>query len=595
MPTRQTSRRLRWALGLIGVAVVVLVVFTAYQALTAKRALDAAAADLEPMAAELAEGEVAAASARLEDIQESAEEARTNTRGPGWWVGARLPYLGDDVGAVQTVADVTDVVARDVLPGVVSAAETLSPANLSPRKGRIPVGPIERAASDVVAVDEELSRQAARISAIDTSGLLPPLVRPIDELTEQLEEATSLTGRASYAVRLLPPMLGGDGPRTHLLLFQNNAEIRATGGIPGSVAVLRANRGKLSLGEQGTAGSFGSYAEPPFELTDEELRVYGAKLGRFGADINFTPDFPRTGEIAQTMWRIQRGVNVDGVLSVDPVALSYLLEATGPVEVPGGPRLTARNAVEILLDEVYRTIPTNDAQNAYFAAAASAVFDAVSAGRGDPTEMLRALSKAASEGRIYVWSDKDREQRLIEETALSGQVPREEGASPFVGVFMNDGTAAKMQYYLDHRVDVRPVRCNPAGRQTLEVTVEMSSNAPENVAELPPYVIGPRSDGSSYFGVDPGDMRINVHLYAPVGGWIDGSTVGGEEAPLSEAEHLGHPVGSRSITLSPGDTQQLTYTVVTGLDQPGDVNLRVTPGVRGDGRGTVEPSACGAS
>ena len=40
-------------------------------------------------------------------------------------------------------------------------------------------------------------------------------------------------------------MAGADGPRDYLLVFQNNAEIRATGGLPGSWARLHAEDGKL--------------------------------------------------------------------------------------------------------------------------------------------------------------------------------------------------------------------------------------------------------------------------------------------------------------------------------------------------------------
>ena len=56
-------------------------------------------------------------------------------------------------------------------------------------------------------------------------------------------------GGATVA-RLLPPMLGQDGPRDYLLVVQNNAEIRSTGGLPGSLQILTADNGKLTLAEQ---------------------------------------------------------------------------------------------------------------------------------------------------------------------------------------------------------------------------------------------------------------------------------------------------------------------------------------------------------
>lgn len=93
-------------------------------------------------------------------------------------------------------------------------------------------------------------------------------------------------------------------------------------------------------------------------------------------------------------------------------------------------------------------------------------------------------------------------------------------------------------------------------------------------------------------GIRPGSQRVNVHLYAPINGWIDGSTVDDEELALNEQTHLGRPVGSRTVEIAPGQTRRLTYTVMSGTGQTGEARLRVTPGVRSDGVGTVAPSAC---
>jgi EpsI family protein len=70
-------------------------------------------------------------------------------------------------------------------------------------------------------------------------------------------------------------------------------------------------------------------------------------------DVNFTPDFPRTGEITKAM--VEQGLDedVDGVISVDPVALSYILTGTGPVVLKDGTVLTDSNVVPTLLNRVY--------------------------------------------------------------------------------------------------------------------------------------------------------------------------------------------------------------------------------------------------
>jgi hypothetical protein len=585
-------QRLRWALGLLGVVAVALVAYTGYQALQARDDLEDVAAQFEKISHDLAVGDEQAATRHLRAARVAAEQAQRGTRGPGWWLTSRLPEVGDDVEAVRTVADVTETLAAEVIPDVVMAGDKLDAGRLRPRNGRIAIEPLAEVAATVVAADERMQRQQARVAAIDTTQLNVELAQPVELMQDKLADAASLSSKASYAVRLLPTMLGADGPRDYLVLFQNNAEVRATGGIPGAWAIMSAENGRITLGEQGSASAIGRLAEPPLPLTGEELALYGEKMGLFPQNINFTPDFPRTAELARAMWDQELGTTVDGVVSVDPVVLSYLLEATGPVDLPGGKQLTGENAVPLLLNEIYDRLPDPARQDAFFAAATDAVFEKVASGAGEPDEVLAALARGVSEGRIYAWSAHQPEQALLADTTLGGVLPRAPGETrPFLGVFLNDGTGAKMEYFLEHRVDVEPVACNAEGRQQLEISFTLRSTAPDDPGRLPEYVVGMAEE----LGVRPGTMRVNVHVYAPAGGWIDGTAVDGSDVPISEVDHLGHAVGSRSIEIAPGAERVLTYTVMTGLDQPGEVDVRVTPGVRGDGLGSVGSSACTAS
>ena len=66
------------------------------------------------------------------------------------------------------------------------------------------------------------------------------------------------------------------------------------------------------------------------------------------------------------------------VVSIDPIALSRLLQVTGPVTLPDGEQLTSENVVSKLLNEAYFRYPEGGAESdAYFATAASAVFERI--------------------------------------------------------------------------------------------------------------------------------------------------------------------------------------------------------------------------
>ena len=159
------------------------------------------------------------------------------------------------------------------------------------------------------------------------------------DATSKVSALNSTMDTVDRATRLLPSVLGADGPRRYLVLVQNNSEPRSLGGLAGSVIELRANRGRVELVGQETGGSFGDFGKPVLPLSKGERALYGTRLGRYMQNVTGTPDFPRSAELATEMWARKNKQRVDGVAAIDPSALSTLLRATGPVRLPSGQRL----------------------------------------------------------------------------------------------------------------------------------------------------------------------------------------------------------------------------------------------------------------
>jgi hypothetical protein len=486
---------------------------------------------------------------------------------------------------VQSVSEVTDRLASSVLPDVVTAAEVLDPASLKPKHGRIDLAPIQRSQPAVVRASTRLHAEAEAVHAIDTSALAPQIAAPVEDLRTKIDRADQLADRASRAVRLLPPMLGAEGPRRYLFMFQNNAEIRSTGGIPGAFATMVARDGKVTLGSQADAQTLGRFAKPVTPLTHEEKDLYGPNLASYPQDVNFTPDFPRTARIISAMDKAKTGRSVDGVVSVDPVALSYLLRGTGPVSTAGNQTLQGDTVVQLLLSKVYAQITDPTAQNVFFNEAARSVFDAVSAGKGNPRSVLDGLVQAASERRMLVWSAHPEEQKLLGSTAMSGALPKTSGESPQLGVYFNAAGAYKLDYYLDYTVNVASTSCQ-GNRQHLRVSVAMRSSVPKHNRSLPDYV-NPAQPG---FG--RGKVLVNAYVFAPAGGRPTRVALDGAKEDFNVRRLDGRTLVARTVLLKPGQTSVLSVDVVAGRGQTSDASLRVTPGVRTTGVGNVDPSAC---
>ena len=288
--------------------------------------------------------------------------------------------------------------------------------------------PIQRAAPAIVDAASAMQRVRDQVAGISTSGLVPVVRTSVLQLQSDLDAAVTTTSTAQRAVTLLPAMLGASQPRTYAVLFQNNAELRATGGIAGSWAIVRVDHGAIQIIKQGSAGDINSRLSG-VPVPADVAALYTNRPGTFFQDVDMTPSFPTDAALASDMFKQAYGITVDGVISTDPVALAGLLKATGPVKLPNGGSLTATNAVSLLLSQVYKDIQDPAQEDVFFAQAAKAVFAALSAGQGDAHATVKAMADAASAGRLTVWSRHPDEEKLLAGTELEGAMPAAEQAS----------------------------------------------------------------------------------------------------------------------------------------------------------------------
>jgi hypothetical protein len=421
------------------------------------------------------------------------------------------------------------------------------------------------------------------MAAVRPAGLIGPLGDLVGELRTRVADGRAAIDAAADAFAVMPRMMGADGPRTYLLIVQNPAEIRATGGLPGSWAVLHARNGRLSMGRQGDATLFRT-GRVPVPLTPDERALFGSTFTADPRDINFTPDFPRVAQTAAAMARAH-GVRVDGVFAVDPVALSYVLHGTGPVDLGHGLQVNSGNAALVLLNTIYRTVQDPNAQNDFYERAARSVFDALVSGRGNQLRAIRGLVLAAGQGRVLAWSGDPQVARVIGDNALSGALPTDTGRTAQVGLYLNDGVAGKMEYYLRHTSDLEATSCSD-GVQRLRLTTTFRSTAPRGVASESVYVTGTGQYAPR------GTILMNLRLYGPWRGSVDSLTVDGKPVTVTANQQDGRQVATLPVVLRPGGTMTLTAVLRTGPGQTGDIRLTSTPGLELTRNPATYLSAC---
>ncbi|MGK5740836.1 DUF4012 domain-containing protein [Micromonospora sp. URMC 103] len=563
---RRRRARLRRAL-LAGLVVVSLLLLSGgwigFRGWQARAHLLNAAGLARELSAQVVGGDTERAQRTLAALQDQAGAARDATADPGWWVGRHTPFAGDDLGAVRQIAVAVDDLARRAFPTLLRA----DLASLVPTEGRIDLGRLRTVSADLTSVNETVQQTRHDLAGVSGSGLVGQVRQALVDLREEIDRLGSLTAAADMGARLLPPVLGADGPRRYLLVSQNLAELRATGGMFGSYAVIEAADGRVRMGRQGSTSSLGRFV-PALKVPKETRAVWADLPGTYPADVNLTPHFPTAAALYREMFRRKTGTTVDGVLAVDPVVLSYLLKATGPVLIPGGAPLASDSVVRTLLNETYQRLEPEE-QDAYFAGAAAAVFDAFFTKNVDPKALLSAFDRAITERRILFWSARPEEQRTFGDSRLAGALP-EQDTVPTVGVFLNDGSGAKLGYYLRPTATLTVGDCRPDSRRELRLQVTLRSTAPKS--GLSESIVGLGMAG------DPYTMRTLVSVFTPPGGSVLDARLDGAEMAMGNGTERRRRVATANVEIRPGASRTLELTVLTGEKTgTGEAELWLTP------------------
>jgi hypothetical protein len=511
-------------------------------------------------------GQTGPARRTLAALQEQTASAHGITSGPLWWTAGGAPYAGRDVTAVRAIAASVDALARSAFPSLIQ----LDPSALLPTGGHLDLAALRGAAPALSSADTVVQEVRSRLDAIQATRLWGPVRGAVESLRAQIGRLSALTSTAHRGSALLPTLLGADGPRTYLLLLQNLSESRSTGGIFGAYAVVRADHGQLSMTSRGAGGDLRVFDQPVLPLDAATRALYTDRIGTFPADVNLTPDFPTAARMFREMYRQRTGVTVDGVLATDPVALSYLLRATGPVPMPDQPTLDAGTAVATLLSQPYQRIESDSERHDYFASALLAVFDAAVHRSPDPRMMLQALDRATAERRILFWSARPDEQDQLMGTQLAGVLPTQETV-PTVGVFLNDGSGAKLDYYLTHSATLTVGSCRPDGRRELSLRVTLGSTVPPS--GLTPAVLGLGLSG------DPYTARTLVDVFGPLHGALVDAELDGVPAPMGSGLERGRQVGVVAVDLAPGSRHVLDVNLLSRASPTNTAQLWLTPGV----------------
>jgi hypothetical protein len=481
-----------------------------------------------------------------------------------------IPIFAQNVVAGADLAEV----AQGATAEAASALGEVDADALRVADGVIDVEAISAVEAPLLRVQGALEDLNVAANEVQSPWLLDRVQQELSDLEADLDDNEPRLQNAIDAVRLAPQLLGADGQRRYLIMFNSPAEARGITGFIGNYADVTIDDGKIEVAEFGRRSDLEDYVAEngakcigcPEEFVNRYGRYSLAAIPdlavgpRGWSNLTIPAYFPYVAEVASILYPQSGGAPIDGVIAMDPYVLQTLMSYTGPLDVPElGVTVRPRNAAQFILEDQYVLADDagNDERIEGIDTFGQQVIQALLAGSLPvPSKLANDLGPLIDEQRLLVWTNDPDERELFDRIGLLGALP-ELGDDGGFGVTVTNGGLSKIDVFLHRETEVR-IETAADGQRVLIAEVTFRNDAP--AFGLPRNVIG------NAYGLPEGTNRMLVSFYGPSG--LRGVLRDGEPVEVDTFPEAGWMAHSRTDNLAPGDS--VTYRVEFELGPPSD-------------------------
>lgn len=227
-------------------------------------------------------------------------------------------------------------------------------------------------------------------------------------------------------------LLGSEKPQKYLVLFQNNMELRPTGGFIGSFGLITMDKGRLSeivVNDIYMAdGQLKGHVDPP-----EPIRKHLGEGGWFLRDSNWDPNFPISAIKAEWFLEKEIGVKVDGVIAIDLNFIKRLINVTGPINLPDfGMIIGPDNLYNLIQSEVEdKFFPGSIKKTTILTSLSKSLIEEVKNLKGDKyLAFFKELYESLERRHIQVYLHDVNAQEAISKLNYSGEINLDSDCGP---------------------------------------------------------------------------------------------------------------------------------------------------------------------
>jgi uncharacterized protein DUF4012 len=337
---------------------------------------------------------------------------------------ASAPALIDLAEHLLNTATISYQAGKPLLSELNAQSSTLEPAGLTTM--------LVEAQPQLEEARRELDQGLAARESIQAERLSPRIHRL---LVEQIDPMLKLADEGLSLATALPGILGAanEGPKTYLLLPQNEDELRPTGGFITSVGNLVLHKGQvIGLNFEAVDTEQEDWSKP-YPTAPWQLREYMNSRVLILRDSNWFTDFPTTALWVEYLYAYKHSHSVDGIMAFDQHFLVMLLGQIGPLEVDGASYLiTDQNVIEYMRQSKVRPsgepVPEGWYRKEFIGKLASAILTRLTSGdHHDWRGMASVLSQALAERHLLLQFDDSAFAGLIAERGWDNAVRPGEG------------------------------------------------------------------------------------------------------------------------------------------------------------------------
>lgn len=352
-------------------------------------------------------------------------------------------------------------------------------------------------------IEPYLKKARAEVEKIDTKKY-PEQLRAIP-LKGRIEETKNFVIGAEIAITegkdvivAAPDALGGNTPKNYLLLFQNDKELRPTGGFITAYAFLKLDKGHLST----------TASDDIYRLDEKLLKVCEKKICSLKPpapivkylpeedgkprtawsmrDSNISPDLPTAAQEFERMYKmLGDGVPFDGIITIDTQVVEELIKLTGPIDVLGttysaeeDKRCNCPNVIYEL--EHYAEIAAKgeaDRKAILGTLMQQILFKVLGISSDKLLTLVNTGVKLANNKHIMFYMQDEKTQKALSKLGWTGEIKQTEG--DYLHISDANFAGGKSNLYVEEEVTLE-INIDKEGNVKNKVTIEYNNPQPYN-------------------------------------------------------------------------------------------------------------------